>query len=788
MSFRYWATTLCFALSLTFGTSVAESREIRAFVVRPDLVGLRLTLGRVSEGGLQAYEPAQTDRIDPKWQTIRRRNIEYGTLIAGSGGEELVAKFDRFEPDILQAMIDRGDVDDPVTYHVLTDGELQSVSAVWRKSKIVQTAQTGRFERTFVMQHDLVLALAKPLTSGAQVRIEMMASEPVAVDFNFNEGALLSEALHVSQIGFRPTDPVKVAYLSYWLGDQARQPGSDGAVEYILPLSFELREAAGGETVFSGQVSLDKSKDTPSNHSLNFNGTDVYALDFSEFQTPGRYFVSIDGIGRSLEFEIGEQVWANAFRAAMRGLFHQRSGLALTAPFTDWSRPRNLHPDDGLLIRQSTAQLMDSSMGLNLKQQDSFEALARGATDEIVNQAWGGWQDAGDWDRRVQHLRVVRDLLELTYYRPEFAQSLRLPIPERDNALADIVDEALWGLDVFRRLQKSDGGIPGGIESAGHPRFGEPSWLESQSVYVYAPDPWSSFEYAATAARAALVVADYDSVRAADYAASAKAAMLWGEAHLPDYARLDPVVNTARNLAAAELYRLSQAAHWHRLFLATSAYDGRKIAWNERQFEAVLVYTDTALRGQETDGAVLTLGQRDLLDFAQFLITKGDRGAFGQIHNPNTPFGYGYTSAVPADAAQVLIKTYLLEPERDLLAAIFDETQFGLGANPDNLVFTTGLGERPITQALVVDGLAMGRMPTGITIFGLWNVADRGGHRAFSDIDAVSFPAMSRAVPVHESFNADIRAVPLMEFSAHATLGPTAYVWGFLAATAGESD
>ena len=180
----------------------------------------------------------------------------------------------------------------------------------------------------------------------------------------------------------------------------------------------------------------------------------------------------------------------------MLGFYHQRSGIALEEPYTSWERPRDFHPDDGVVIRQSTASLMDSNMGLNLLNQHSFTELVNGATSEIVEDAWGGWHDAGDWDRRAQHLGVSRDFLELAEQRPDFAQFMELAIPERGDAIPDLIDEALWNVDFYMRLQKPDGGVPGGIESADHPIFGEPSWFESQDVFVYAPDAWTSFEYA----------------------------------------------------------------------------------------------------------------------------------------------------------------------------------------------------------------------------------------------------------------------------------------------------
>ena len=72
---------------------------------------------------------------------------------------------------------------------------------------------------------------------------------------------------------------------------------------------------------------------------------------------------------------------------------------------------------------------------------------------------------------------------------------------ESQNALPDVVDEALFNLDHYRRLQLEDGGVRGGVEQEEHPRYGEASWQNSLETLTYAPDPWSSCLYAAAAAK-----------------------------------------------------------------------------------------------------------------------------------------------------------------------------------------------------------------------------------------------------------------------------------------------
>ncbi|HON23770.1 MAG TPA: hypothetical protein PKV74_08345, partial [Syntrophales bacterium] len=71
----------------------------------------------------------------------------------------------------------------------------------------------------------------------------------------------------------------------------------------------------------------------------NFNGVDVYEMDFSDLRTRGFYRLYVEDVGCSYPFEIGPQVWEKAFTVSARGFYHQRSGIALGPPWTGYRRP-----------------------------------------------------------------------------------------------------------------------------------------------------------------------------------------------------------------------------------------------------------------------------------------------------------------------------------------------------------------------------------------------------------------------------------------------------------------
>jgi len=76
----------------------------------------------------------------------------------------------------------------------------------------------------------------------------------------------------------------------------------------------------------------------------------------------------------------------------------------------------------------------------------------------------GGWYDAADRDRRRWHYDVVYDLLLAYETAPGNFTDGQAPTYESRNGIPDIVDEAAWGLLVWRRSQDERGGVSGYCE------------------------------------------------------------------------------------------------------------------------------------------------------------------------------------------------------------------------------------------------------------------------------------------------------------------------------------
>jgi endoglucanase len=758
-----------------------KPRVVHVGLVADAIIGITIADGSVEYGHQVPYVQEKGDNVsldDHGNRWLRRK----GKVVGNLAGKEykILMTFDRIKGERLNA----ADIDKNDSYAISSSDDPNyrdgtSPVNVYRKSRPSDLARVGlTFEAP--MEHVLYLKLPAPLKKGKNYTVSFKLSDLPQYAFTYDPMKLRSEAVHVSQIGFRPEDQPKVAYLSLWMG-------SGGPLDYQAKTRFSVLDEATGKAALTGQVSSSKSlkEKNEDAYGHNFNGTNVYRMDFSSLNKPGVYRVCVEGIGCSYPFQIEDDVWLKAFYVSVRGLYHQRSGMEIGPPYTTFKRPRCFHPDDGVKVYGSTTPLMDTPNGF-LEGTDNFSKLVAGKTAQIVSNAWGGYCDAGDWDRRIQHLDTARLLLELAELFPDFCKKQNLNIPRSPDTLPDIINEALWGIDFFRRLQTPEGGIRGGIESDGHPLYGEASWQESRNVLAYAPDLWSSYLYAGVAARAALWLKSREPGLSATYEQSALRAMDWAEREMKKVSQKKYAyeISDARNLASAELFRLTGAKGWHDLFIPTTAF--RKAGTplfkykSHDQGEAAWVYCRINNPGIQNS---LKNNCRDaIIQEADDRILTQQKTGFGWTKYPWRP-AIGTTFTVP-DCIPV-VRAHAITGDPKYLRAIILATQTGAGANPLNMCYTTGLGHKNPQHVMHVDSrITRQKPPPGITVLGPLDVEMLGeAALTFHRLAGKFCYPSAKDWPVIENYW-DVYWYPQMcEFTVQHTIAPNAYVWGYLAAT-----
>ena len=567
-------------------------------------------------------------------------------------------------------------------------------------------------------------------------------------------------------------------------------------------------------------------------HPANRAGTFVFELDYSSWspRRPGPYRLYVPGLGVSDPFPVADTVWLDAARVAVGGLYNHRSGIALDGRF-GFRRPAAFRPGPDLPIRLSRLPLAWSVEGL-----EGFVSIEKAVEPAWLTgrdapaDFWGGYMDAGDWDRRIQHVDVASLLLELfeglpphlrnaDFGLPRSSELLDDPVYAATDALPNLLHESIWVLDFFRRLQAPDGGVSGGIESAGGPLLGEPSYLEHQAVFAYAPDPIATYRYAGAAAGLARILRGLgQEAPAALFQESALRAWRWAEAGSakPDAAyaealaagratglfattpwetrraTLQRITGPFRVMAAAALFRAGEGRAFGQVF--EEAWGGG-FGIAERRADAAWDYAAAAGADPRIRGQIEAALVREATGFAAAQRALSYPG----MKHPYAPAGWGQ-GGVPDEAmTRLFIRAHRLSRHPELLRVMEQTAQTLLGANQLGLSFTTGLGLRQIRHPLHEDHRAMGvPVPPGITIYGFgpqagfspdwlfgppWSIfpEDEPGIPAERRIEPARF-----AMPYFEYLIEHPLMVMQQEYTVQQTIGTTAALWLHLAAQAGR--
>ncbi|MCK6487128.1 MAG: glycoside hydrolase family 9 protein [Planctomycetes bacterium] len=767
---------------------------VQTGLAAPDVVAITIEAQRITPARIAPYQPQPGDeKIEERWPDgggnhgVRRAKLmRGGTCVGYLQGARLdqLAIGEGVEGHPFLAFL----ADPPGNYTVTSADDPAFAAGVRPLAVHRKTLPTNAQLPwgAYPTRTRLYLRLPQPVRAGCTYQVQTRAINVRNPDprFTADFARLPSEAVHVSQIGYRPDDPLKRATLSVWLG-------TGGAYRFPAGLRFSLVDEAGRTPVFSGAVELamdaDGSEQLWSVAPRNYARTAVYRMDFGAFTTPGTYRVVVEGVGCSLPFEIGAKAWEKAFLVQMQGLYNNRSGEAVGPPYSAFVKPRDFHPDDGAVVTRSAFDVMAKGMYRSAD-------IPEGDTGETVTDAWGGYHDAGDWNpRRASHLLTTLAQLELAEIHPGYFNALRLSIPPAAG-IPDLLTEARFEIDCFRRLQRPDGGIPYGIESQVDPMFGEVSWLSTQHLYVVAPTMRDSCLYAAAAARLAKLLWPFDAAQAAGYLDSARRAFAWAEG---EYGRRGAagalaqvkdlwMTQDARNLAALVLYDLTGERPYHDAFLSGTCLKdpGAELcAWDVHiQTDAAFLYA--RLDDARADARIKANARAAILRLAEASLAYAAGNAFNLTsREKGRPMFAGFFSV---SGGMELARAHFLTGERRYLLGAVQSCQFQAGCNPNNLVYTTGLGSNPVRNPLHLDSRSSGQpAPPGLTVFGN---SDYWSHRGgFWDINLqfVNKPDQlwpdAYDWPLHEAYFDVWLLVSANEFVID-TWQQNVFVWGYLAA------
>ncbi len=259
-------------------------------------------------------------------------------------------------------------------YEITLNDEPVKVMKMGRRSKIDAYLPIG-WPFAPILMHDVFLQLERSVKEGEKVGIHVspkVCSGANETAFTFSSRRSYTDSIKVNQVGYLADVPLKRAYLGRWLGsfpdknaivdkkeenkgvdttaedffnaamgkrvvDNEKSSLAPYALSFDTPPLFSLIDVKTGKEVYRGQAVLGHNG-LESDGRVNHSAENVYYLDFNDFSQQGRYFISVDGVGRSLEFNVDDNVYQSAFQMASYGVFLQRCGIELGPPYTPWRR------------------------------------------------------------------------------------------------------------------------------------------------------------------------------------------------------------------------------------------------------------------------------------------------------------------------------------------------------------------------------------------------------------------------------------------------------------------
>jgi endoglucanase len=558
-----------------------------------------------------------------------------------------------------------------------------------RKSKVWEASHD---EKKAAMHHWIYLELPFPLETGKSYTIRInneTNSGEILKLFTFNEFVQESPAIKISNNGYEASAVFKSADLYLWMGD-----GGGRDFSGFTGTPFFLVDVHSGEKAFSGSLKFRTQKKAEPEFDKDFTGAGVWECDFSSFNKIGNYRLVIQGVGSSKPFAIADNQFEEAFKVAMQGMFYLRMGCD-EKPAGDYPKARRP------LYRQGV-EPVDFKVEISKKEMvtgtnpDDRNWYSDELTGEIAKETWGGWVDAYDNDQRPENFICVFDILLAYYLNPEYFTDNQLYIPETNNNIPDIIDEALWEIDWWIRMRDSKGGYLTGLTNIQPPHnvnyagnacawqgwcvaagcamvadcFRINSNLELQMKYT--KEAINAYNWAQSQSDKMLNI-DVSGLRGKDLRLTA-AAFLY---NLTGETKYEDIVNTENEVKSSET-KIRNAGKWEQQF-ASVAY-----IFTPQKVNHEGLYSNMKK-------SIINQAKTDYVDKMEQSPTKAARSV-------NRWEGMMQTSN---EMSMVAIAHKISESESErkyFEKGMYAEAEWTLGRNPLGLVQMTGLGEYGFTQ------------------------------------------------------------------------------------------
>ncbi len=496
--------------------------------------------------------------------------------------------------------------------------------------------------------------------------------------------ALVSSLALVSPLLAQAADSdVKVSSIGY-LPSRVKRASITAAAT-----SFTVKHDADGSVAYTGTASAAKTDPDTSQS--------IAIADFTQLGETGKFYVDVPGVGRSVTFPVGNDVYRDAFVATMLGFYGWRCNTAVSFTFNGQTYAHDAcHMDDAHL---------------------DYIGTAGGKRDGSK-----GWHDAGDYGKYIVNAGItLGSLLAAWEEYSSVISTYGWPIPETGGALPDYLDEVRWELEWVLKMQysASDGRVSHKLTSltfdAPHADGGTDIdyWVmpekDLQTRYFV---PWGSAataDFVAVLAKAARIYKTYDSAFADQCLAAAKVSYAYLQANTANQTVTDPTSTGAytttdsddRLWAAAEMWETAgdaaaltdfetRAAKFN---TGTSTYVDADFDWSNVKNLGMYIYLQSQRTGR--NATTVTAIQKALTAAADTLVTNRNNSGYGRALSGKAGQYYWGSNGAVARTCMLLQVANRLSPKADYLDTCVDQISWLFGRNYYDRSQVTGLGINP---------------------------------------------------------------------------------------------
>jgi endoglucanase len=451
---------------------------------------------------------------------------------------------------------------------------------------------------------------------------------------------------------------------------------------------FHVVNLASKDTVYTGSLSETiQSK---------YSSTQTHIADFSAYTKPGNYIIQVDTLAPSYPFSIGFNSNHSAAVGLLKGYYFIRSSIPLEKKYAGkWARPAG-HPDTAVLIHSSAA--------------------SQQRPEGTIISTPGGWYDAGDYNKYVVNSGISTGTLLSSYEDfHAYFDTLKDNIPESNNKLPDVLDEALYNIRWMLTMQDpNDGGVYNKCTNAAFDAMVMPG-VTKLPRYVVQKGTAATLDFAAVMAQAARITKHFkkelpgfsDScLHAAEFAwqwALNNPSLAYNQD--ANNRKYKPVITTG----GYGDFRFTDEWFWAASELLSTTQDQQYVAevqkgmqqkftlasWGD--VEALGCYS--LLRNKQSLKHITALNFTAIGDsvvrFADSLLNNGGNKAFATIMGQSKRDFIWGSSAVAANQGVALINAYLLTKNKKYVDAALTNLDYLFGRNATGYCFVTGFGSKP---------------------------------------------------------------------------------------------